>query len=104
MKKVLLLMICAVSVCACKNKSDDSSLIVRRCGDYMVQMHVSEDGEKMAVRINGDDVILQNVVSASGAKYDGVLNDTNVTMWGKGGDWILMLDDDMIIECSTESE
>ena len=97
MRKILLL-ICVFGLFACDGKND-SDLIVRRCGDYSVEIDFADNGEKMNAVINGDGLSLARSVSASGAKYDGVLNDTYVTLWGRGEDWLLILDDDMVIEC-----
>lgn len=87
-----------LSVAACDKKSADAQL-VRTCGDYVVEANFAEDGSQMNAVINGDAVVLNISESASGAKYDGVLNDTSVTMWGKGDDWTMILDDDMVISC-----
>ncbi len=88
----------SVALAGC-HANDRAEKIVRQCGDYRVEMSFSDDGSKMTASINGDGVELENVVSASGAKYDGMLNDTAVTLWGKGDDWMMILDDDMLIEC-----
>lgn len=101
MKKILLVLIICMSVAAC-DRSDKNSNITRQCGDYAVQMTFDASGEKMTAVINGDTVELINEVSASGAKYDGMLNDTQVTLWGKGADWVMILDDDTVIECTDE--
>ncbi len=98
MKKILLPVLCVAMLGACDKKSDDA-VIVRQCGDYAVEIKFADDGQKMNAVINGDAVELVNVVAASGAKYDGVLNDTAVTLWGKGADWTMILDEDMVIEC-----
>ncbi len=98
MKKILLLLCVCASVAAC-GVDDNESKVVRQCGDYSVEMTFDDAGEKMRAVINGDGVDLVNSVSASGAKYDGMLNDTMVTLWGKGESWIMILDDDMVIEC-----
>ncbi len=99
MKKTLLFVFCAAAICACDKKSDDSSVIVRQCGDYTVEITFSDDGDKINANINGDTVELVNVVAASGAKFDGVLNDTDVTLWNKGNDWTMLIDQDMMISC-----
>ena len=63
-------------------------------------MLFSNDGDTLLANINGDELELSHVVSASGAKYAGMLNDTIVVLWGQGEDWSLILDDDTIIECT----
>lgn len=99
MKKVLLFVFCAAMICACDKKNEDASVIVRQCGDYTVEIEFSDNGDKINANINGDAVELANVVAASGAKFDGVLNDTDVTLWNKGDDWTMLIDQDMVISC-----
>lgn len=100
MKKYLLVFCLGAALAACGADDDSSDKTVRQCGEYTVEMLFSEDGTKMTATINGDTVELDNVVSASGAKYDGQLNDTAVTLWGKGDNWMMILDDDTIIDCA----
>lgn len=100
MKKILLGLMVFGSVAAC-DRIDDT-VVVRQCGDYAVEMTFSETGETMNAVINGDALTLTNETAASGARYVGNLNDTSVTLWGKGKDWIMILDDDMVIECSVK--
>lgn len=94
MKKLFLMfgILCALSAC---DKHDD----VVVCGPYEVQMTYSENGDTLHAVLNGDGVDLTNVVSASGARFDGVLNDINITLWSKGNDWTLFLGDDESYEC-----
>ena len=98
MKKVYLISVICASLAACdgEKKSDG---IVQQCGDYTVEITLDETGDKINAVLNGDAVELTNVVAASGAKFDGVLNDTAVTLWNKGEMWTMILDDDMIVEC-----
>lgn len=99
MKKYLFLLLGCVVLCACDSKSDDSNVVVRTCGDYNVEMSFSDDGESMHAVINGDAVDMTIAVSASGARYVGVLNDTDVTLWGQGDNWTMFLNDEAPIEC-----
>lgn len=92
-----LLLGCAL-MCGCDKKSD-TDVLTRQCGGYLVEMTFSDDGEKMHAVINGDAVDLQIAVSASGARYVGVLNDTDVTLWGKGDNWTMFLNDEDPITC-----
>ncbi|MDE5615979.1 MAG: MliC family protein [Alphaproteobacteria bacterium] len=98
MKKVFLFaVICfALAACDAKNASD---VIVQQCGDYTVEITLSESGDRINAVLNGDAAELINAVSASGARFDGVLNDTPVTMWNKGDSWTMILDEDMVYEC-----
>lgn len=94
MKKLFLIfgILCAVAGC---DKQDDVVI----CGPYEVQMTYSENGDTLHAVLNGDGVDLTNAVSASGARFDGVLNDINITLWSKGNDWTLFLGDDESYEC-----
>ena len=66
-------------------------------------MTFSEDGGVMHAVISGDVVDLKLTQSASGAKYAGVLNDTDVALWGKGDAWAMFVgDDEIMIECSVK--
>ena len=102
MKKIFLILAVCAGMAACDRADKDNTNITRQCGDYTVEMAFDGAGEKMTAVINGDAVELVNSVSASGAKYDGMLNDTQVTLWGQGDNWIMILDDDAVIECIAE--
>ena len=97
MKKILFMVVCAFVLVACGH--DDGNLH-QKCGEYDVVMRFSNEGDTLLANINGDELELSHVVSASGAKYAGMLNDTIVVLWGQGEDWSLILDDDTIIECT----
>ena len=82
---------------------DDVQSASRTCGGYEVAMQFDADNtDVLHAVINGDALDLTHDVSASGAKYRGVLNDTVVVLWQKGDDWTLMLDEDMVIECDAK--
>lgn len=100
MKKILLPIFMCAALAACGDNADEN--VVRHCGKYDVEMNFSETGEILTAIINGDTVELTLATSASGAKYDGVVNDTPVTLWSKGDNWIMILDDDTVIECATK--
>lgn len=100
--KKFLFVFCALSALAACDKHSSDDRLIRRCGEYLVEMAFNNAGEEMNAIINGDAVTLNLVVSASGAKYDGVLNDTTVTLWGKGDDWTMILDEDMVFSCVAE--
>lgn len=100
MKKALFLLFACIAVAACE-KTDDG-IIRCQCGDYAVEITMSESGDTINAVLNGDAAELKRAVSASGAKYDGVLNDTDVTLWNKGENWTMILDDDMVVECAVK--
>lgn len=97
MKRALFLLFACAVVAAC-DKTDDG-IIRCQCGDYAVEITTSQSGDTINAVLNGDAAEFKLAVSASGAKYDGVLNDTGVTLWNKGADWIMILDDDTVVEC-----
>ena len=99
MKKFLLCVLCVFALTAC-NRDEETPVL--HCGGYDVQTSFSDNGETLHANINGDDVDLSLVVSASGAKYTGILNDTVVVLWSKGDEWTLMLDEEQIIDCGTK--
>ena len=98
MKKIFLLGFVCVAVAAC-DADKKSDVIMQQCGDYAVEITLAPDGDKIGAVLNGDAVELVNTVSASGARFDGVLNDTAVTLWNKGDAWTMILDGDMVIGC-----
>lgn len=101
MKKFSVIFAMIACVAACDKKTENDA-IVRTCGDYTVEIKLSENGDTIDATINGDATTLNLAVSASGARYVGILNDTNVTLWNKGEGWTLFLGDDdtaVAIEC-----
>ena len=96
MKKLMICLLCVLALVACKR--NDSQPILH-CGGYDIEMQMSDSGDKINANINGDDMELLLVPSASGAKYSGVLNDIVVVLWQKGESWTMMLDEDEIIDC-----
>lgn len=91
MKKIIgsLFLLSVLTAC---NNSDKIT-----CGDY--EISISQKEKSLDVVINGDPVTLQQAISASGVRYEGVLNDTNIVLWNKGSDWTLYLNDELPIEC-----
>ena len=97
MKKLFVFMVCGIALVACNRDEHDAK---QKCGGDDVEMRFSENGDTMMANINGDELELSNVVSASGAKFAGILNDTVVVLWNHGEKWTLILDDETIIECA----
>jgi len=92
MKKPLFALIAAAALAAC-HESDD----FMKCGDFEVKTEVQENA--LAATINGDRVVLPQTISASGVRYEGILNDAKVILWNKGSDWTLYINDGDPIEC-----
>ena len=94
MKKIsTILFLCTAFFMAACEKSENGM----KCGDYDVSISINDD--VLDVIINGDEVVLNQTISASGARYEGNLNDTVVVLWSKGSDWTLYLNDGEPIEC-----
>lgn len=94
-KKLILPVLVIAALFACE-KLKTSAV----CGSYDVSMRYVADGEKLSVRINGESLLLDLVPSASGEKYDGILkNGDTVTLWGKGGEWTMFINDGRGIIC-----
>lgn len=89
MKRIFVLGGIILALAAC-GRSDDKL----QCGGYEVLMTMADDGDSLTAVINGDSCALDLVPSADGAKYAGVLNDTNVVLWGQGNSWTLFVGDD----------
>lgn len=102
MKKLIAIIALCVLATACDNAPKSDDVVRRKCGGYDVEMKFNDDGDIIHAIISGDSIDLKMAVTASGAKYVGVLNDTDVALWGKGNDWILILDDNKLIECVAE--
>lgn len=94
MKKIMICGVALLALTACSEKKD-----VMVCGDYEVEMNMSADGETLNTIINGDEMTLNLAISASGARYVGELNETIVTLWNKGEDWTMFLNDGEPIPC-----
>lgn len=94
MKKICLVLVGILAFMGC-DRSDDTIV----CEKYTINVNKTDDMDVMDIVINGDPVILAHVVSASGARYVGNLNDTTVEMWNKGRDWTLTLNDEDPIPC-----
>ena len=103
MKRILSALVLCGLLSACDDASDVPTVPSYVCGNYTLEMTFSEDGGVMHAVISGDAVDLKLTQSASGAKYVGVLNDTDVVLWGKGDAWAMFVgDDEIMIECSVK--
>ncbi len=100
MKKMIFAALIAATLYAC-GKSDDDAVVLT-CGGYDVRVEFSNNGDTLCADINGDTVDMARAVSASGAKYEGAVNDTPVVLWEKGREWTMILDDDMVVPCDAK--
>lgn len=96
MKKIIIPALLSVALGAC-DQADTGTVLT--CGNYNVAMQISEDGTHLGATINGRTFDFILAQSASGAKYDGVINDNDVTFWNKGDAWTMFVNEDMIFEC-----
>ena len=93
MKKIMIAVFGMLALGACDKNPGEM-----QCGAYRVSLTFADDVATAV--INGDTVELTRAVSASGEKYSGVLNDTDVAIWGHAGEWVLLLNDDAPIVCA----
>lgn len=101
MKKLIIPVLALGCLVACENKEKTTQIPSYICGAYDVEFTFTEDGNIMHAIIAGDAVDLTLAPSASGAKYTGVLNDTNIVLWGKGEALTMYIGpDETMIECS----
>ncbi len=77
----------------------DKSKSAMTCGDYTIKMSFSDQGSQMSAIINGISTDFVLVESASGAKYDGVFQGQEISLWGKGDTWTMFVDQNIVIEC-----
>jgi membrane-bound inhibitor of C-type lysozyme len=94
MKKILFSLLVALVLAGCGDSSDN----MIKCGAYEVETE-AVDQDNLRVVLNGDEVVLTRAVSASGARYEGVLNDITIALWNKGNDWTLFLNGEDPVEC-----
>jgi membrane-bound inhibitor of C-type lysozyme len=92
MKKILFIL-SIFPLFACENPD-----LPMQCGEYEVQIEQITESSIKSI-LNGDRVELVQTEAASGVRYSGILNDTDVIMWNKGDDWTLFIGDDYIAEC-----
>ncbi len=95
MKNILIGLIAVLFVAGCDSSKPEN---IVQCGDYVVEYNLGVD-ETLTADINGDTVNMNLVISGSGAKYMGELNEVQVVFWNKGSDWTLILDDIDVINC-----
>ncbi|MBP3316537.1 MAG: MliC family protein [Alphaproteobacteria bacterium] len=98
MKKAMMLASVIGMCAACDGTKTNTQYL---CGNYDLEMSMSDDGNVMNAVVSGDAVDLVLSPSASGAKYVGMWNSTNIILWGKGNLWTMFLGpDETMIECS----
>ena len=94
MKKIGFVLVGLLSLGAC-DRADN----VYVCDKYSVEITTAENGDTLTADINGDVVEMNIAPSADGARYVANLNDTEITLWNKGRDWMLIVGEEEPIEC-----
>lgn len=94
MKKFMFGFIGLLTLVACERADN-----VYVCDKYTVEINLDESGDRLTADLNGDVVEMNIAPSADGARYIANLNDTEITLWNKGRDWILIIGDEEPVEC-----
>lgn len=94
MKKIIILFFVIPLIISCERHK------TVQCGDLKVEfVDDFKDIDKIKVNVNDKIVDLEITKSASGSKYTGFLDKNQIDLWGKGTDWVIILNDDKVIEC-----
>jgi membrane-bound inhibitor of C-type lysozyme len=95
MKKFLICGLCVAALAACENKKQPMAEEAFKCGDANVAVKVYED--HIDATINGQEIQMFQVVTASGAKYQSA--DTKTSLWNKGENWMMLVGEETVIDC-----
>jgi len=68
------------------------------CDQFTVKVAVYRD--RLDTHINGQNVPMTPVVAASGVKYEGISGDVALSLWNKGENWMMLINEDQVIECT----
>ncbi len=96
MKKIILPILLSVALCGCGDSDQGISVV---CGNYDVNIKLGSDGTHLSALINNKPFDFILGTSASGAKYDGIVNGNNVSLWNKGESWTMFVNEDIVFEC-----
>ena len=100
MKKIIVGVLGMFALAACDNADMPTAKPIYTCGNYDVEINIADDGNVLHAVISGDAVDLGLAVSASGARYTGVLNDTPIVLWNKGDLWTMFVgSEEIMIDC-----
>jgi len=72
------------------------------CGEFDVRVAVYAD--RLDSVINGQHVPMTHVISADGAKYEGISGNVTLSLWNKGESWLMLINDERGIDCKVNSE
>ncbi|MDR1207326.1 MAG: MliC family protein [Rickettsiales bacterium] len=101
MKKYILAL-SVLALVACSDKAPE--VIGMRCGEFDIVAQVSSDGTQIKTAINGQNVSMEIVESASGAKYEGANGEAKLSLWNKGDQWMMIVGDDQVFDCITNTQ
>lgn len=100
MKKILLSILAVLAVAACDKSDAVSEKLTYQCGEHSVSISFSEDGSVMNAVISGVSAEFVLSLSASGTRYVGKFNDTDMVLWGKGDTWTMFVGpEETSVEC-----
>jgi membrane-bound inhibitor of C-type lysozyme len=100
MKKLLPLFLCVATVAACDSGTQPLAESSMKCGDADVSVKVYQD--YIDATIDGRTISMEQVVTASGAKYETEMNGKKVALWSKGESWMIVLSndqDELSVDC-----
>jgi len=95
MKKTMLL-ICVLGLLTGCNDNQTTKI---NCSGFDIEMKFTDDGAKMFANIDGEDIEFTLVPSASGAKYDAQFPEGKLTLWSKGNEWQMFVNDGASLGC-----
>lgn len=96
MKKIVLFLFMSVVLCGCGDSDHGISVV---CGNYDVNIKLGSDGTHLSALINNKPFDFILGISASGAKYNGIVNGNTVSLWNKGESWTMFVNEDIVFEC-----
>jgi membrane-bound inhibitor of C-type lysozyme len=80
----------------------ETQKIALKCGNYDVAIEVA-DADTLNTAINGEKITMYRAISASGAKYDGKGAAVSASLWNKGENWSLIVNNGSTISCKTQN-
>ena len=89
-----------VLLAACDSPKKEPERFSLKCGKYSVAVEIV-DKDKLNAAINGEKIQMFSAISASGAKYDGRGAVVKASLWNKGRNWSLIINNGRMIECKS---
>ncbi|MDR1027006.1 MAG: MliC family protein [Rickettsiales bacterium] len=98
MKKLAL--VASVFLAACESPKKEPERFQLKCGKYAVAVEVA-DADTLNTAVNGEKIQMFSAVSASGAKYEGKGAVVKASLWNKGANWSLIINNGRMIDCKS---